>query len=658
MMTKLALFTYTYDKRAKMNHFIAAIGEHANVALDLVLQKICVHKQWQNAYLSKAQAENGMAAAYLSVKQDSHSSRQFAQHKSLIVHSRKSLAGFSQAYCASLECNNAPYECKTPAHLDLTPKQLAENLLSELSEKPAKTLSRINVDYSLLAHILSQNTYLLAVSPFNPQTLFYMAMPEQANTYVVSSNIELLLAFYPAKVSPEAIALWLSGRPNPHLCMYQNIHQVVPGTWLRITRNTINTQRFWDIDPNNTLHNDTNETLAEQLKQHIDSSVSAHLNDTQFNNAIFTQMSGGMDSTTVSAIAYEKLAQENEASSRLHTISHTYKNTQSCDETDNIDAMVARYSFAQSHFIELDKYTQMSFSELYPTHAQSPGMVLSPKYYEEAELMRQHGAKLLLTGNGGDEMFWGHSLAYYDRVKKGDTRVISEVIKGAKELHLPILRTLRNVFVQPFIKYDLLPFLKLANRFDQLKTSNYLPPWLSPKAKHLIEQAQANIHNVFAFPQAELTKYARYEGLFNTSTINSMRSYQAVFDEFDLHVEHPLFNTRIAEFSFAIPQHMHISGKYPKLLLRQAMDKHLPKLVCWNEQKTVFDQHFAKLVKENAVSLRLLLQHEALADSGLLDNKALLHSFDQLLNSAQGSLNVDLLYAILVQSWYQSHIEN
>jgi hypothetical protein len=253
-------------------------------------------------------------------------------------------------------------------------------------------------------------------------------------------------------------------------------------------------------------------------------------------------------------------------------------------------------------------------------------------------------------------MFWGHSLTYYDRVKKADTKVFSEVIQGARALNLPIWPTIRSVFVRPFIKYDLMPFLHLAQRYSELRNSSHVPPWLTSQAKEMVNAHNQKAFNTFDGKGSELGKYARYEGIFNTSTFNSMRSYQAVFDEFNLQVEHPLFTSTIAEFSFAVAQKHHISGKYPKLLLRKAMNNVLPRQVCWDDHKIVFDQHFAKLVQQNAQSIRLLLSHTGLEELGLVNNAALLAVFDRLVSSASPSLNVDLLYAILVQSWYQTHI--
>ena len=639
-----------------MNYFIAAFGQQSQEALKQATTALQANTKWQHCTLVPTHDHTSLTAAYLQSGASEALEPIIPYGEALIIQSRKSKIAFIQSNRDFLQSIN---NSQTPA------PNMAVALSSQLcSANALKTLKALEGDFTLLAvNQLDQNV-TLAVSAFNPQTLFYIALPGFAHTYVVSTNIELLLAITPSKVNPSALALWLSGRPNPNMSMYANIHQMVPGTCEVFSANgDISCERFWDINPHYSLANEPAQHLASQLTEHISNSVKMHLAGTEPQQAVFCQMSGGMDSTSVTAMVHKALNEnstnsaDNAGSARLHTVSHTYKNTESCDESDNIQAMIKRYNITNSHFIELDKYTNMSFAELYPTHAQSPGMVLSPKYFEEAALLQQHGAKLLLTGNGGDEMFWGHSLAYYDRVKKGDTSVITEVIKGAKALNLPVIQTLRSVFVRPFIKYDLMPFLHLADRYAQMKAGTALPPWLSPLAKQLIDDENHSVHNVFAIKGAELSKYARYEGVFSTSTVNSMRSYQAVFDQFGLTVEHPLFNTSIAEFSFAVPQHMHISGKYPKLLLRQAMNNYLPEQVCWDDQKTVFDQHFAKLVSQNAQSLRLLLQHPALADLGLVNNKVLLAEFDQLLASKKPSLNVDLLYTILVQSWYQTHVE-
>jgi asparagine synthetase B (glutamine-hydrolysing) len=539
-------------------------------------------------------------------------------------------------------------------------------LHASLSKAPVKTLSQMQGDFTLAQVNDSGKKLQLAVSPYNPQTLFYAKLPNFDNTFVISSSITVLLALVKGEACRLALASWLAGRPDPNRSMYKNIYQVPQASRVLLSINgEVKTEVFWDLGRvANSYQNSSHEALTDKLTQLLKNSVKLNVQSeclkvapedklSTTNKTVFTQLSGGMDSTSVSALAYTTM---DAPKLNLHSISHTYRRTESCNEIDNINEMLNKYSFAQAHFIELDKYTDYTFDQLYPTHAQSPGMVMSPKYYEEAAILKSNNAKVLLTGNGGDEMFWGHSLAYYDRVKKADISVLPEVIRGARELNLPILQTLKSVFIRPILDYDILPLLNWGNKHKAKQGMSFArPSWLTADAKQLINEAEEFI-NPYANSGSERAKLARYEGLRFTSTFNSMRSYQAVFDEYDLQVQHPFFTKEIAEFSFAVDQSKHISGKFPKLLLRQAMNDYLPEAVCWNTHKTVFDQHFAKLVQQNQDSIRKLISHDGLEQLGLLDTKTLLSAFDTLVKSEKPSLNVDLLYAILVQSWYQTHI--
>lgn len=671
-----------------MSIFIGFFGQYTAEIMDFAEKKICVSKFGKNTHFSKFFIHQNCTLASIIINKGNLTDSNYlkidhTQHKHnlpIYLQCQMPVSAFIKSNSALImgnkfelqQCNDEYFARFTQSMQDLIQNELKQqqNILHN-------ALNRITGHFRMCIFSESAQSLLLATSAFNPETLFYAQLKEFPDTYVVSNSLTCLLQIQSPKVNQNALALWLSGRPNPNLSLYSNIKQVPQANYVILNRKKPpSAHQYWNIEPQtdasvvdvsnnftstNKQNNSKNLEIQQQtLSTILKNSVKSHVITNNDDKPIFTQLSGGMDSTTVSALAHTLLKNANK---RLHSISHTYRNTHSCDEMDNIQSMTSTFAFAENHFIELDKYTHMSFRELYPTHAQSPGMVLSPKYYEEAQLMKQNGASILLTGNGGDEMFWGHSLAYYDRLKKGDTKVIKEVAKSAKQLGLPVLKTLRTVFASPFIKYDLKPFLRMADRFTQLNSPDYFPPWLTEKSRTLITQ-ENTFKNPFANPGNELSKCARYEGVFNTSTFNSMRSYQAVFDEFnlqhqtDLQVRHPLFTKEIAAFSFEVDQHLHISGHYPKLLLRQTMGEILPKQVCWNQQKTVFDQHFAKLISENVSSLRLLLSHTALQDIGLLDNEKLLHAFDKVVNSKTPSLNVDLLYAILVQSWYQTHIES
>jgi asparagine synthetase B (glutamine-hydrolysing) len=327
-----------------------------------------------------------------------------------------------------------------------------------------------------------------------------------------------------------------------------------------------------------------------------------------------------------------------------------YTHSENSDESQLVKEMLDFLKVDQSIQMPVDEGKDRDFLALYPSDLESPGTVLSPRYVKELALVKQAGADVLLTGNGGDEMCWGHSAAYTQRFKQGDWRVVTEVLKASSKIGMSKRKALATLFVKPFMPEIVLKMLtgRQSDPDDQS-----VPIWLTAKAKSLAIE-ETRIDNPFNKAK-DPVGYNRYQSLKTTSTYNAVRSYQKVAQQFDIDVRHPFFNTKIAEFSFAIPPKQLIQGAYPKWLLRNSMDHKLPKSVCWNLKKTTFDQHFGNLVRENANELRAILQNQRLADMGLVNQSLLLAEFDRVVANPDIPLQVDLLYAILTFSWLKTH---
>lgn len=489
--------------------------------------------------------------------------------------------------------------------------------------------------------------FCAAIDAFSSRSLFYIKIG--AALYIASDAKALAeVTRVNLTINKLAVSQWLSGRPTPNASMFNEISRLPAGHSLEYNKNhDVIITKFWDINADFAIKYNNTADYQAHLMSLLQTSVANRLTSQLYaeNASVFCQMSGGMDSTSITAVAKQLMDKQNRP---LHTISHQYNNTESCDESSNIADMIAQLNLRHAHFIELDKFQESSFAALYPTDFDSPGIVLSPKYHQELALMKSLGANILLTGNGGDETCWGHSASYRSRLYKGELGVIAEVIDACKQLNEPVARSLYTLFTPSRIQH----LVKLAR--NKPTHAAECPPWLSPQAFELINTEKTQFVNPFS-ATFNPAKHARYHGLTTTSTYNSMRSYQKIASEYGIEVQHPFFDADIVKFSFAIPEKLLIQGIYPKWLLRQTMQDHLPASVCWNKHKVVFDHHFANLVTNNKVELRKLLAHEGLQALGLLDNAILLREFDAVVDNPNGHLNVDMLYAILTQLWFQTH---
>jgi len=439
-----------------------------------------------------------------------------------------------------------------------------------------------------------------------------------------------------------ALAGWISGRPDPRVSMFEGIEVLPPGHALQADATGVRIRKFWDIDPTRQIRYRRIQEYQEHLQALLRRSVTDRLRSTDA--VVASQMSGGMDSTTVTALANQAVKETNQ---QLLVISHSYRSLPGCDETDRIKETLQHLGISNSRFLAAEQHANLDFRELYPPTLESPGTVLSPRYADEMALLKAVGASVLLTGSGGDEMTWGHSLSYSRRLLRGDLTVLAEVIAGCREMNLPVLRTLRQLFIHPFVP------AWLRQALGRPHGSAPLPEWV-PKAAirrlGLDEPLQGESTTRFRNPALQ----ARYDALKWSSTINSVRSYGQVGATYGIDVRHPFFDTRLAEFSFAIPDDLWLREGYQKWLLRRTMDGVLPHMVCWNRQKVIFDGFFAGLVRNQAENVRAILADTRLQDMGLLDTGKLLDAFDRVMAGRQG-FTVDVLYALMVQVWLQKY---
>ena len=444
------------------------------------------------------------------------------------------------------------------------------------------------------------------------------------------------------RVSKTALLGWISGQPDPRISMFEGIETLPAGHSLFANQNTLEIRKFWDINPDQQIRYRCNQEYQEHLEELLRRAVTDRLRTPA--SVVASQMSGGMDSTSVTALANQAMSRTNQ---QLLVISHSYQSMASCDETDRIKETLAYLKIKHSRFLAAEDHSTLDFRQLYPPDLENPGTVLSPRYHDEMAMLQDAGARVLLTGSGGDEMAWGHSLSYSRRLQRGDISVIPEVIKGCREMALPLLPTLRQLFLSPMLPN----WFKHA--MGRPASDQRLPDWM-PAGTNYRRDLQEQLPSKGSTQFKNSVMQARYDALQWSSTINSVRSYGKVGAQYGIEVRHPFFDTRLAEFSFAIPDDLWNRKGYPKWLLRRTMTGALPNSVCWNQQKVIFDNFFAEIIRKQADNIRGILADERLQEMRLLDTPKLLRAFDDVISGQQG-FSVDLLYVLMVQVWFQQY---
>ncbi|NOY62375.1 MAG: hypothetical protein GXP10_04340 [Gammaproteobacteria bacterium] len=501
-------------------------------------------------------------------------------------------------------------------------------------------------DFAFIVWDNQSKRVFAARDAMNMRTLSYA---QTDNSVLIASEGAQLLA-HPAiraNINRHALASWIGGWPDPNVSMFEGIQLLPVGHYLLADANGLVVERYWALDPAFKIRHRSIADYEEQLRGILRRSVNDRMRTSE--SVIASQMSGGMDSTTVTALAQQEATKRHK---QIAVISHTYKTVASCDESERISDMLQHLGLENIHYFAAEQHLGLDFRELYPPSLENPGTVCSPRYIDEMRLIKEIGADILLTGSGGDEMAWGHSLTYSRRLLRGDFKAIKEVISGCKEMQLPLLNTLLNLFVIPFLP----PQLKQGIRKLRGKPpASNVPDWVPDKTKRLLEahEKSSRSNDVVHFSNPALQ--ARYDAWLNSSTINSVRSYQQAGAHFGIEVRHPFFDRRLVEFSFAIPDDLWIRDSYPKWLLRRSMTNVLPDSVCWSRNKVIFDSFFGQIIRDQKETIQTILSDERLQAMGLVDNKKLLSAFESFTENKHASLNVNLLYALMAQIWFQRH---
>lgn len=501
---------------------------------------------------------------------------------------------------------------------------------------------RIIGDFAFVLWDAARQRLVAACDPMGMRTLCHA---RRGTAWALASTPTLLLALLAEtpRVDRLGLAGWLVGRPLPDASVLADIEMLPAGHVLTIDPQGARVRPFWQLDPNRTLRYPGIAPYAEHLHELLGRCVADRLPAGA--DTVAAQLSGGMDSTSVSALAAARLP---DPAHTLLAVSHLYTADSRCDERDLIEHTAQHLGIRRHLLLPVSRYTEVPYPELYPPTLDSPGCVLSPRYLDELRQVRDQGARVLLTGSGGDEMTWGHSLSYSERLRRGDLGVLGEVLRGSRELGLPMLRTVLNLFVQPLVP-------DAARRLRRrLAGRSPWPDWMPADTAR-----ELNLHDaLYADPPRRFRNralQARLVALTHSSTYHSVRSYQAAGERTGVDVRHPFFDRRLAEFSFAIPDDLWLRERYPKWLLRKAMDGRLPDSVNWNRNKVVFDHFFAGLIKDQRERVRAILSHPGLQALGLVDNARLLAAFDAALDRDPPTVTVDLLHALMTQLWFQRH---
>lgn len=370
-------------------------------------------------------------------------------------------------------------------------------------------------------------------------------------------QIEQLPIFKASRnINKQALGLFLQLGyiPAPYT-IYQNVYKFPQGAYAQFDGTHLQINNYWSIDKTQ-LPTITNEYEAKkELKNLLESSVQYRLiADVPYG----TLLSGGIDSSLVTAVASRI------CTNSINTFSIGFQESKH-DESVYSDS-VAKHLHTHHHHLtmtEVDAMERISdmfyyYDEPYADSSALPTMLVS-------NLASQH-VKMVLTGDGGDELFMGYGM-----------------YKWAQRLANPCVKLLCHpmAFALQFANSNCQRIAKMLDCSDNLPMHVFSQEQCLFSAKEikkiLVEPHTASI-NTNVTTRCNLSAAER-QALFDIGFYlpdDLLVKVDRATMRYSLEARVPLLDYRIVEFASNLDKSLKIKNRQAKYLLKQVLYDYLP----------------------------------------------------------------------------------
>jgi len=259
-------------------------------------------------------------------------------------------------------------------------------------------LGRLNGQFAFAIHDRRTASVFLARDRFGILPLYYA---ERAGDLYFASEVKALLASGEVEraLDPcgldEVFTFWAA---NPPRTPFRGIRALEPGCWARWRDGRLELHRYYAFDfPSAAVEpKEAIATLDELMRSSVDLRLQAEV-------PVGAYLSGGLDSSVVCALAARSSPHQ------LRTFSVTFEDPR-FDESPFQQAVAG--AIGSRHAVS--RITQGDIARVFPDvvrHAETPFLRTAPApLYLLSQLAREHGVKVVLTGEGSDEVFLGYDL--------------------------------------------------------------------------------------------------------------------------------------------------------------------------------------------------------------------------------------------------------
>jgi len=435
-----------------------------------------------------------------------------------------------------------------------------------------RLLQKLEGMYAFAIFDKKRNELYIARDRVGIKPIYYSSIKKQI---VFASELKAIQKYYEnnePSIDYTALYDFLTYRyiPAPKT-MYRNVYKLEPAHYLRIKldTNTIEKKAYWSLEVN------TKDVNIDQASEEIRSLIHQSVDEQMMSDVpVGFFLSGGVDSSTVVAAAAKK-------NSNINTFSIGFSD-KSHDETHYAEILASMYSTNHNRKI-LDEYQTAELFGKFKNWFDEPFADFScfPTYL--VSKFAKEKATVVLTGDGGDEVFGGYNwYNHYYNKSRFRFPALSPLGRSLPNFYdkQHILAKLIRKIEYPHLLNDLELYTKIMGGYLRKQKEKYRKVW----------EISSDYDDYWYYRKhykSELDTYTKLQYLdFHTFLPDDiLTKVDRVSMAVSLECRVPLLSTTLIEYVFSLPSAIRYFDGELKGAMKKSFQNLLPKEILNRDKK-------------------------------------------------------------------------
>ncbi|MBI4847307.1 MAG: asparagine synthase (glutamine-hydrolyzing) [Nitrospirae bacterium] len=455
-------------------------------------------------------------------------------------------------------------------------KSDTETIVHLYEEYGIDCLKHLNGQFAFAIWDKNKDTFFIARDRAGIRPLFY-TLTDGALIFASEIKSLFLDSRVRRELDPHALdqifTFWM---PLPPRTVFKNIHELPAGHFMTVAKGQVKKERYWDPDFTPETHIKTEEEYAGQLRELLIDATRLQL---RADVSVGAYLSGGIDSSVITTLI------KNFTDNPLRTFSVAFHDKE-YDESVYQREMVEYLGTDHSYI----KCTYSDIGRVFPDviwHTETPILRTAPApLYLLSKLVRESGYKVVLTGEGSDEI-----LAGYDIFKEAKVRRFMQKFPASKIRPLILKR------LYPYLDNSPTKALQYSEAFFNADTTAYpekyyshVPRWSTTakiklfysdnikaelKGYQNIDELSSLLRSDYdGFDHLSQAQYLEIKTLLSNYLLSSQGDRMAMGNSVE--GRFPFLDHRVMEFCAKIPATLRMKTLTEKYILKESMKGLLP----------------------------------------------------------------------------------